>query len=242
VSTKQINTSFTDFPLCDVCGRTVLRGERVSTYLNGSARRSVCELCETRALHEGWVREGNLPKFESGRPVAERRRSIFGRRRPRREGSATQTTTAAIHESSAAGSWAGTIDGERLGGAGQAGLTRHVHAVPSSDGQRVAKAVELFNGCEHCRTVAGVARSLGQPVVSVSAVEGSPSLVSVVVSWELCWYRYEIDLSGNGSGVRLAAQGYELDALDAHELAPNAVADELGRLALQPSDTGNGAR
>jgi hypothetical protein len=54
----------------------------------------------------------------------------------------------------------------------------------------------------------------------------------VVVSWELCWYRYEADLSDDQPSVRVADQGYELDQLAADELQPNAVADEHGRLAL----------
>ena len=34
--------------------------------------------------------------------------------------------------------------------------------------------------------------------------------MAIVVSWELCWYRYEVDLSDGGAAVRLAGQGYEL--------------------------------
>jgi len=115
---------------------------------------------------------------------------------------------------------------------------RQVHAVPSSDGQRVAKAVELFNRSESRRTIAGVARSLGQPDVSVNTVDGRPSLVEVVVSWELCWYRYEVDLSDDGSSVRVAAQGYELDDLQDHERLANAAADEFGQISLaEPLDS-----
>ena len=54
--TRSISTSI-GITTCDVCGRTLLRGEQAQIYLDGLARRSVCELCVTRALHEGWVRE-----------------------------------------------------------------------------------------------------------------------------------------------------------------------------------------
>jgi hypothetical protein len=54
----------------------------------------------------------------------------------------------------------------------------------------------------------------------------------VVASWELCWYRYEVDLSEEVPTVRLSAQGYELDELPAEELSPNAVSDERGSLSL----------
>jgi hypothetical protein len=232
LTTRQINTRVSDFPICDVCGRTVLRGERVSAYINGSARRSVCELCETRALHEGWVREGSLDGLPSSSSTAERRRSIFSRRRGRRE--TTASTQGAVSttwdEDSAASSWSRSATAERP--AERRSLHRQVHAVPTDDGQRAAKAVELFNRSEHTRTVSGVARSLGRPAVHVSPVPGRPSLVSVVVSWELCWYRYEVDLSDDGTNVRVAAQGYELDDLDEQERLPNALADEFGQVTV----------
>ncbi|MGB2711781.1 MAG: hypothetical protein WBC33_09710, partial [Conexibacter sp.] len=110
---------------------------------------------------------------------------------------------------------------------------RHVRAVPTSAEQRTATALERFNASEHPRTVAGVARSLGTPVVVARPLAEHNGLVSIVVSWELCWYRYEVDLSGEGAVVRSAGQGYELDELAHEERAqPNAVADEYGTLVL----------
>src|SRR5204862_4821399 len=43
---------------CDVCGRTLLRGEHADPFIAGGARRMVCELCVARAANEGWIREG----------------------------------------------------------------------------------------------------------------------------------------------------------------------------------------
>jgi hypothetical protein len=97
---------------------------------------------------------------------------------------------------------------------------------------KVASAVDVFNSSEHLRTVAGVARSLGLPDVSVRPSAVRPSAVNLVVSWELCWYRYEVDLSDEIPSVRVAGQGYELDELTAEELAPNATADDHGVLSL----------
>ena len=83
MSTRAIRTSTTQ-AACDVCGRTLLRGERAEIYLSGGARRSVCELCTSRALHGGWVREGEVPEYDEASARPDRRRSLFGRLRSRR--------------------------------------------------------------------------------------------------------------------------------------------------------------
>jgi hypothetical protein len=107
-----------------------------------------------------------------------------------------------------------------------------VRAVPTSPEHKTGSAVQLFNASEHPRTVAGVARSLGLPTVSVLPSPGHASLVNVVVSWELCWYRYEVDLSEEVPSVRSAGRGYELDELETPERQPNATATENGTLEL----------
>jgi hypothetical protein len=109
---------------------------------------------------------------------------------------------------------------------------RHVRAVPTSIENKTSSAVSLFNGSEHPRTVAGIARSLGLPEVSVRPSDTLASMVNVVVTWELCWYRYEVDLSDEVPTVRVAGQGYELDELSAQELQINATADDRGMLDL----------
>ena len=104
--------------------------------------------------------------------------------------------------------------------------------MPTSIEHRIAAAVALFNGSEHPRTVAGIARSLGLPDVAVYPPAGRHG-VNVVVSWELCWYRYEVDLSDEVPHVRAAGQGYELYELDGRSSGEiNAAADDRGRLAL----------
>ena len=37
--------------------------------------------------------------------------------------------------------------------------------------------------------------------------------MTIVVGWELSWYRYEVDLGNEAAGVRVAAQGTELAEL-----------------------------
>jgi hypothetical protein len=217
---------------CAVCGRTLLQGEHPEIYLVNGARRYVCDLCTTRANHQGWIRESAGPQVghrgprEERRPLLERLRARRERRlgararapEPDREALDGQET-----EDSPAGEPA--TEGPRE--------PRHVHAVPTSDELKAARALELFNSSEHPRTVAGVARSLGPPEVSVRASPSQASQVDVVVAWELCWYRYEVDLADEGvNGVRVSGQGYELSELEPEERAANGAADEHGLLVL----------
>jgi hypothetical protein len=226
VSTRAIRST-SNHVACDVCGRTLLRGERAEAYLDGGTRRAVCELCTSRALNEGWVREGTVPAYQGGAATPERRRSLLGRLRTRRVGANGGGSGGAPEEESEEPGWpepARRRDPTRE--------PRHVRAVPTSAEHKVASAVELFNGSEHRRTVAGVGRSLGIPSVSVRPSDARASVVNVVVSWELCWYRYEVDLSDDQPSVRTTGQGYELEELPPEERTANAVADQDGALAL----------
>jgi len=239
MSTREIHTANTDV-ICDVCGRTLLRGERAEVFLHGSARHSVCELCKTRALHEGWVREGDADGT-AAESVSERRRPLFSRLRRRGErADGARRQPATLDEELSAGDWEtiapapapGPVMAPRDGARDRIREPRHVRAVPTNDEHKIASAIESFNTTEHRRTVAGVARSLGAPDVSVMPDEVHPGLVKIVVSWELCWYRYEVDLSEQWPSVRLDGQGYELDELTVLERTPNATADDVGQLHL----------
>jgi hypothetical protein len=225
---KAIRTTTTDAS-CDVCGRTLLRGERAEFYLNDGIRQSVCELCTMRAVDEGWVREGTLTSFDSRDARADRRRSFLARLRRRREDGPAPDPIRS--DAAFADEMAERPRSKRSRRArGRQGEPRHVHAVPSSDTQKVASAVEAFNGSEFPRTVAGVARSLGVPTVSALPSDAYPGVVNLVVSWELCWYRYEVDLADEVPAVRAAAQGYELEELTPREREPNIGCDEYGAL------------
>jgi hypothetical protein len=252
--TREIQTNQLDLS-CDVCGRTLLRGERAEPFLAGGSRRQVCELCTTRAQAEGWIREG------AGDPIAlaaarhdGRGRSVWERLRGRRARAAEP-------------SWEPPAEREHLEDpdrvvARAAGdleevaapapepapaappaprarrRPRHVRAVPTNLELKMQRALEVFNLSEHTRTVGGVARSLGAPAVTVRPLEGQPSVVSIAVVWELSWYRYEIDLSDEAMGVRRVGQGDEVSELDPLDQAANAAADERGGLHLPAPATG----
>ncbi len=103
---------------------------------------------------------------------------------------------------------------------------------PSPAERQMARALEVFNRGEHPRRVAGVTRSLGSPSVQVAPLAASEHQVALVVAWDLCWYRYQVDLEDEQAGAQLAAQGMELEELPEHERVANAAADERGELSL----------
>lgn len=96
-----------------------------------------------------------------------------------------------------------------------------------------AAALQQFNASAAAGRIAGIARSLGEPAVTVRPLDGSGGeKISIVVAWELCWYRYEVDLASELPGVSLAGEGMELDELPGEDRVGNARADERGELSL----------
>src|SRR4051795_11444536 len=71
---------------CDICGRTILKGERIEAYLApGGQRHAVCELCTDRAYNEGWIREAAHDEMPATMRRPDQRRGLFGRLRRRRD-------------------------------------------------------------------------------------------------------------------------------------------------------------
>lgn len=231
-----------------MCGRRLLRGERPETFRAGSEPRIVCELCAPRAAFEGWMREADFDASLSLRPSRRRRTgSLLGRLRQLREpvqrlsapvdwksGSPlerdadihepglheTDLHGSGLHEpdlsDQALGSWVEASAGTPLA-SGHSGMQR---------------ALDIFNVGEHPRRIGGVARSLGSPTVTVRPIDGSPTTFTIVVAWELCWYRYEVDLENEPAGAQLVDKGMELAELPAEDRAANATADDRGELAI----------
>jgi hypothetical protein len=239
MSTRTIVTSQPDVA-CDVCERRLLRGEQPDVFLAGGRRRTVCELCAPRATHEGWLREADRHSVSLPTARARRGRNLFDRLRQLRdpiddrspqEGLQAQDASAhAPYETAAQASYVfletpAAADGIQ-------GTVEEQPATLTGGDLKVERALEVFNAGEHPRRVAGVARSLGAPEVSVRPAEESGGRVAIVIAWELCWYRYEIDLGEEAAGARVVAQGTELGELEATDRLVNATADELGALSL----------
>ena len=208
---------------CDVCGRTILKGERTEVYLApGGHRREVCELCVPRADHEGWIREsaaGELPATRA-RPAPRRslrsRLGLGGQRGADPEPAQEPSAPVARDPN-------GRPERERD--------ARNIRAVPTTAEVKVERALDLFNGSDHPRTVAGIARSLGPAWVHIGASPTAPSEVDIVVAWELSWYRYKVDLGDANEPIVLLEKGDELGELDEDLRRWNGAIDEDGRLS-----------
>src|SRR4051794_6114551 len=212
---------------CDVCGRTLLPGETAYVFLAAGEKRNVCELCTQRASHEGWIREGLddatvRPGGHNGRS-----RGLLSRLRGRRDSAAHDGGHDDGHHHAPA-----QPERERDRVPTPPREHRSVHAVPTNLDLKMARALDLFNASSHPRTVAGVARSLGTPIVAVRPSPTEGSVVTIVVGWELSWYRFEVDLGDEAAGVRLVTQGTELSELEPADQITNAAADEQGELHL----------
>jgi hypothetical protein len=212
-----------------------------------------------RAPHQQRSRSllGRLRQLREPVPAAEQRSDGASRstRSSRRASAAAQPEWVGIESewTGADDEWAGiteehTVPDEHAGGV-EEHADEFVH--PPSEGPMgiaadggaagggavhadVQRALEIFNAGEPPRRVAGVTRSLGEACVRATPVAGN-STVAIVVAWELCWYRYEIDLEDEAAGVRIAAEGMELEELSAEDRVANAAADEHGMLALLAS-------
>jgi hypothetical protein len=240
---------------CDVCGRSILKGERTDIYLApGGQRKLVCELCVDRAYQEGWIRESAHAELPASMRRAEPRRSILSRFRRRRgpaiappqvEGEAPPEgfEPAEGAEPLPDNGWSEPppFDAPPPPEAPSYEQVtplpppapprrrdaRHVRAVPTNAQVKVERGIEIFNASEHPRTIGGITRTLGEPWVSAVALAESPSEVELTVAWELSWYRYRIDLGDAEDPVTLRDKGEELDQLDesAREWNASALAD-----------------
>jgi hypothetical protein len=237
-----------DIVSCDVCGRTILKGERVEWFVApGGQRHEVCDLCAVRAQHHGWIRESTAGDLPARMPRNEPRRGVLGRLRRRRpaEPARTEQEEPRLAEQEAMyGAGEGAEPSEHRSTDEAAAQPRerprtrpkdprHVRAVPTTAEGKVDRALELFNGSAHHRTIAGLARTLGPAWVSARPDPAQSSAVSLLVAWELSWYRYRIDLGDEDDPVELLEKGEELEQIDETLRDWNVSLDDQGRLVAQ---------
>jgi len=186
---------------CAVCNRTLLQGERAARYSPGGDQWvDVCALCLDTANEYGWVKEGTPRTPIVPEAPRKRRRSWnFG----------------ALFET-------------------RRELPEPVLAEPmlrrlSPEEQLLVGAAELFNRSQHSRTIAGVAKSLGEARVSMIPLSGTNTEVVITIAWEISWYQYRVTPE-SAQAVRLAERGHDVTELEGSFLDWNAQLADDGRL------------
>ena len=97
--------------------------------------------------------------------------------------------------------------------------------------QAIVEAAELFNLSAFQRTVDGIARSLGEPLVSIVPLSGINPEVVITVCWDISWYQYRVAFD-SPQPVRLAERGTDPGELEAAFRNWNGELREDGYLAV----------
>lgn len=99
----------------------------------------------------------------------------------------------------------------------------------SDDELALVEAADLFNATQFRRTIAGVARALGPPQVSIVPLSGVNAEVVLTFAWDITWYQYRV-APESGQPVRLSERGHDIADLEPSAQAWNAHVDEDGRV------------
>ena len=99
----------------------------------------------------------------------------------------------------------------------------------SQSERAMVEAAELFNESAFRRTVAGIAKSLGEPQASIVPLSGVNAEVVLTVAWDISWYQYRVT-PDSAQPVRLAERGHELHELEESFKSWNAHVEDDGRV------------
>jgi hypothetical protein len=187
---------------CAICERTLLMGERATRFSpnGGGDYVDVCPLCADTAVEYGWIREG-----------APTTPTVPTERRRRGRGILAAIMGTRPHQAEA------TVAPDPI----LRRLSEHELAM--------VEAADLFNASQYRRTVAGIAKSLGEPRVSVVALSGGNAEVVVTVAWDISWYQYRVSPESDNP-VRLESRGHEPGELEGSFTEWNARLDGDGRI------------
>ena len=186
---------------CAVCERTLLMGEHTLRFSpDGAEFVDVCPLCSEVALDHGWVREGHAVS-----PALQQHP------RKRRQKTLWQTLLGAREEEAA------PVVAEPV-------LRRL-----SDDELALVEAADLFNQSTFRRTVAGVARSLGRPKVSIVPLPGVNAETVLTFAWDITWYQYRVTPEA-AQPVRIADRGHDMAEVEETFAQWNARFDESDSL------------
>ena len=95
--------------------------------------------------------------------------------------------------------------------------------------QAIVEAAERFNESTFRRTVAAVAKSLGETRVSLLPLSGVSPDVVLTIAWDISWYQYRV-VFDSAQPVRLAERGHDLAELDDRFKRWNGHLDATGRV------------
>jgi hypothetical protein len=99
-----------------------------------------------------------------------------------------------------------------------------------SDGEAaLVEAADLFNASLFTRTVQGVARALGSPLVSIVPLSGVNSELVLTFAWEITWYQYRVTPEAS-QPIRLADRGSDIVEIEPAFTGWNAQLDDNGRV------------
>jgi hypothetical protein len=159
----------------------------------------VCPLCSEIALDHGWVREGHA--------VSPALQLHSGRRRQK------------------------TIWQALLGTRDEAEpvVSEPILRRLSDDELTLVEAADLFNQSDFRRTVAGVAKSLGEPKVSIVPLAGVNAETVLTFAWDITWYQYRVTPDA-AQPVRIADRGHDIDEIESTYTQWNARFDDTERL------------
>src|SRR3954468_18665328 len=93
----------------------------------------------------------------------------------------------------------------------------------------MVEAADLFNESAFRRTIAGIAKSLGEPKASIVPLSGTNNEVVLSVAWDISWYQYRITPE-SAQPVRLAERGHDPRELEGSVTEWNAHMGDDGRI------------
>jgi hypothetical protein len=250
-----------DHSACDVCSRTILKGEQVHEYVTPQGEsRGVCVLCRQRAEASGWIPAEQYGAIEQepvnrprrGQALRERLGRAASRARvgarPARASAGRDDAKPAKEEDGGEATTTQTVERERPEPDRRAERPKPTPATlpapkaaprPRRGPEAIMRsAVERFNQSHDHRKVAGLIRSLGEPQAAVVADAGR-QLALVTVAWELSWYQWEVNGEDDDlveGTVREVAKGDEVSELAEEARTWNAAVAEDGTLRLRSSD------
>ena len=236
---------------CAVCGRTILRGERVVEYLTPDGENmAVCALCRQRAEAEGWVRADSPEALrrpgpdrrrrgealrERGQALRQRGQAIRGRAREYADRLRPIERPEEDEEEETGRAPEPQPEAPPRAPEAPPAAEQPPEPEPDTPERRVRRAIERFNDSEESRVVAGLIRTLGAPQAAVRDLNGKPPKIDVIVAWELSWYRWEVGSNGEDAQVQEVAKGAELSELEGEEPDWNASVDGDGKLRWRES-------